>query len=434
VSQLASENTLLVLEPRPTFQIRPAAAMQAMLLLLVIANLGRIPVLSAGGRSFPILVNDLAVTVMVGMGLVFAVQHRTIKLDLVAALGLAFAAVGGLSALASQARFGLSWAELGVGLAYLFRWLLYFALYVVGVNTLRRQDVQPVWGALETCILLFAAFGIFQSAFLPGFAQMLDPNTIADGGWDVQGRRLVSTFLDPNFAGGLLMLGLLVELGLLASGERVAWWKPLMLFGAMVLTLSRGTLLAFTIGFIVLIAVRGVSRRLAMFLAGGALVLAAALPSIIRFAASFNKLGVSDASAQGRFVLWLRALTVLRDHPIIGIGFDTWAPVARRYGWVSVPGSQNGVDGGLLFIAVLTGAVGVAIYLGMLGYTFLRARVVWRQGDRPAFERGLAGGVGACLVAMCVHSLFSNSLLLPYLMEPLWIMCALVFVLARAES
>ena len=54
--------------------------------------------------------------------------------------------------------------------------------------------------------LAFAGFGIVQSAFLPNFAQRIYPDARLYLDWDPQGHRLVSTFLDPNFAGAFILL------------------------------------------------------------------------------------------------------------------------------------------------------------------------------------------------------------------------------------
>jgi hypothetical protein len=77
----------------------------------------------------------------------------------------------------------------------------------------------------------------------------------------------------------------------------------------------------------------------------------------------------------------------------------------------------------------LTGIVGLALYAGMLWSVFRTALAVWRDRERPARARGLALGAAITVPMIIVHSLFSNSLLLPLLMEPLWILWALPSVL-----
>jgi len=407
-----------------------ARALQVALLLLVVGNLGRIPVADFAGKQAPFLINDFVVLAILVIAGVEAMRRRAFRLDGPGGLAVLFAIVGATAAVLAVPRFGLSGFELAFSLAYLFRWLAYFGLYIAAVNLLNREDVPGLLGAFDAAVLLFAVFGIFQAVFLPGFAQLVYPESVLYVDWDPQGHRLVSTFLDPNYAGALLTIGLLLYAGRLSMGERVPLWRVAVLLTALALTLSRGSVLAFGFGLVVVLLIRGVSARALKIAAVFALLAAPAVPRLISFAAAFNKLGV-DASALERLVSWSRALRVLADSPILGVGFNTYGYVGRFYGFEERGRAVFGLDGGLLFIAVMTGIVGFTLFVGMLGLMVMRARRVWRDTTASAQERGVAVGVAAMTAAMVVHSLFSNSLLLPFLMEPLWLLWAVPFVVRR---
>jgi hypothetical protein len=66
----------------------------------------------------------------------------------------------------------------------------------------------------------------------------------------------------------------------------------------------------------------------------------------------------------------------------------------------------------------------------MLGSVVRRCRRIWRDAAMTADDRGLAIGVAAATVALVVHSVFLNSLLYPFLMEPFWVVWGLTFVIA----
>lgn len=418
--------------------VKASLIIQAMLLMLLVANLGRIPVLSTGERQAPILVNDLCVGVILGATMLSALRARSLRLDLVTLAGLGFAAVGAASAALAVPRFGLSPFELLVGLAYLARWMWYAGIYVAVVNLVRRDDALAVWSSAERMLLLFAAFGILQSAFLPGFAQLVYPNSRDYYDWDVQGRRLVSTVLEPNIAGAMLLTGFLVTISRLTTGALVARWKILVLFTALVLTLSRSTALGLIAGSAVIVLARGVSKRMIRLLLAIGALLACAAPLLLRFAAGYGKLHF-DASAAARLVSWVRAWQAFRDHPVIGVGFNTFGFVLDRvYGIERLGTASYSSDGGLLFIAAMTGLLGLLLYLVMCGLVVSHCRFVWRSPAATAQERGFAIGVAATLVAMVVDSLFVNSLLTPFVMELLWVQWGLVFVirsqLQRATS
>lgn len=397
-------------------------------------NLARVPILSAGGRAVPLLLADVMAAGVAVVWIVAAVQRKSCKLDGVALAGLAFAIVGMLSAVAGVSRFGLSTQELVVALAQLARWVVYFLIYIVAINGTTDRDVVPLWRTLETSLLLFSGFGILQSAFLPNFAQLVYPESQANVDWDVQGHRLVSTILDPNFAGAFIAMGLLVQLALMSTGSRVPRWKPVLLLVALLLTASRGSILAFIVGLGLILFVRGRSKKLLSVLGLVAVGVAVALPKLVAYAKSFNKLSLDDPSALARFLSWARGWTVFRDHPIIGVGFNTWSAIQVRYGWdKQAAGAVFGIDGGLLFVAVLTGAVGLTLYVAMILLAMARARSIWRDTEQPQFHRGMAIGIAAATLALVVHSLFTNSLLLPFLMEPLWVLWALGFVMSNAR-
>lgn len=396
---------------------------------MLVANLGRIPVLSTGTADAPLLVNDLAIMAVLAAGLLSALVARSFRLDLVGMIALTFAALGAISAILAMPRFGLTGFELTVSLLYLARWLVYLGIYLVMLNVVRESDVLPVWRTLEGMMLVFAAFGIVQAIFIPHFAQVVYPNSRVFLDWDEQGNRLVSTVLEPNMAGMMIVLVLLVELAQLAAGESVALWKPVIFVAALIATLSRSSFLALFVGMTLILAVRGVSRRLLrMGLIVGLLSLPA-LPKLLPYAQSLNKFTI-DNSALSRVGSWLRALRVFADSPIIGVGFNTYGYVQERYGYERLGLFSNSSDGGLLFIAVLTGLVGVSLYLLMLGTVVVRCRRLWRNRRVAPEYRALATGVAAGTVAVCVHSVFVNSLLTTFVMEPLWILWALVSIIA----
>jgi O-antigen ligase len=413
-------------------EISVARILQLSLFALVIGNLGRIPVLSTGTREAPLLINDVAVFAFLLWGAIAAAVRRSLRIDSVAAAGLLFAAVGALSAVLAVPRFGLSAFELFVSLAYLARWVFYFGIYIVVTNSLRRADVPQVLRSLEIAILCFAGFGILQSIFLPGFAQMVYPDARVYIDWDYQGRRLVSTFLDPNFAGALIMFGLSLQMARMAGGARVAHWKPLLLTVALLFTASRSSILGMFVAGAIIISIRGLSRRLLHVVLAAAVVLAAMSPVLLRYAIEYNKLQL-DASAVSRFVRWMQALQVFAENPIIGIGFNTWGFVTEKMGFERLGSATYAVEGGLLFIAVTTGVVGLAAFGWMLSRVIARARRVWRDASQRSEDRSLAAGTAAATVGLVVHSLFTNSLLLPLLIEPLFVLWGCVAVVAATR-
>jgi O-antigen ligase len=239
----------------------------------------------------------------------------------------------------------------------------------------------------------------------------------------------VSTFLDPNFAGAFLDVGLIVGFSRLAAGARVAGWKLLVLGVALVLTASRGAILAFVVGGCAILLFSGISKRLLRAIGVSALLVLLALPKLILWAKAYNKLSISDSSAVQRLISWAHGWTVLKDHWVLGVGFNTWGYVAERYGWIRSFAATYALDGGLIFVLVMTGVVGCVLYILMLGAVMLNARHVWRDRRYSAGSRGIAIAAAASIPMIVVDSLFANSLLHPFLMEILWMLWAFAFLL-----
>jgi O-antigen ligase len=410
------------------------AVLSAAQIIMLVANLGRIPVLSTGDRSVPITLNEMAVGLVLATGFVVVVQKRRFVIDRVALLAMVFAAIGAVSAAWSMRRFGMSLFELLISLAYLARWLMYFAIYLVVINVARAGSEERLWSAVETMLVLFAVFGIFQSAFLPGFAQMVYPDSREYIDWDVQGHRLVSTVLEPNIAGAMLTIGLLVQLARVSVGARVSHWRILVLFTAVVLTLSRSAAVGLFMGALTLILARGLSRRVMRLAAAGAVVILLASPLLLRYAISFGKFTIgSGTSAGARVESWLLALQVIRDHPVLGVGFNAYKYAAQFYGSEQIGASSYGADGGLLFILAMTGVVGLSVYLLMTGYMIARCRSIWRDAALSPEARGLALGTAAATVAVVVLSAFVNAILTTFVMQMLWMLWGITFITARAR-
>ena len=391
---------------------------------LALGNVGRIPALVLGGRNSPLVAAD-AVVVLVWVLLFVAIGsgRARIIVDDVMAAAFAFVAAAAASTLMAFSRYNLGIVEGAGVVAFLLRWFAYFGWYPFVAWCLTPDESRDAWRFIERALLAFAVFGIFQSAFLPGFAQM-----VHDGGgdlptWDIQGRRLVSSILDPNFAGILVVIALVFRLSRVAEGVRESPVAMATLAAAVLLTVSRSAILGLVVAIAVLAVVRGLRAPLFRVLVLGTVLILPFLSLLISFAASFNKLGY-DASAAQRLVPWIRAGRLLIEHPWLGVGFNAIKQAQESHGWRSVGGADVSLDGGLLFVAAMTGVIGLWLYVRILLRVVRGARGVWKDSAVDPMSRAHATATVAATAAVVVHSFFVNSLLLPFVMQILWVMWA----------
>ncbi|HVZ78076.1 MAG TPA: O-antigen ligase family protein, partial [Gemmatimonadaceae bacterium] len=390
---------------------------------MALANVGRIPMGTLGGRTAPFVVDDVA-TVLLWGALAAVVFGRRVRvtLDDISLPAALFVLVAAVSTAMGIQRYGMGfWDAVGT-VAFLVRWVVYFGWYLFVVWCLTPDEARSAWRYIETSILVVAAFGIVQSAFLPGFAQMIHAGSDLPV-WDEQGHRLVSTVLDPNFAGLLIAIALIFRLARMAEGiqEPGNGWILTLLAAALVLTVSRSSVLALAVGLVVIVALRGVRFRLGYVFAVAAALAIPVFFLMRGYLVSLNRLYI-DTSALERVIPWARALVLFRDHPVLGIGFNAAREAQRAYGWIPVGIADVSLDAGLLFVATMTGIIGLALYLAVLWRVVRVARLVYRDPAFAPADRAHGVATAACVVAVVVHSFFANSLLLPFVMQILWVM------------
>ncbi len=400
---------------------------------LALGNLGRIPAGMLGGRTAPVVAVDLVVALLwLVLALLLISGRVRVALDDISTATLVFVAVAALSALLGISRYHLGVVG-GLGVAaFLVRWMAYFGWYLFVVWCLTPNEARDAWRYVEWALLAFALFGVLQSAFMPGFAQMVQ-SVPEFPTWDYQGRRLVSTMLDPNFAGIFIVIALLPRLARVAEGLRERWEILALLVAALLLTVSRSSLLALAVGTTVIAIARGLRLRLVYTFLIGAVLLLPFLSILLTFAAGFHKLGI-DTSAAMRFIAWSRGLQLTIEHPIFGVGFNAVQAAQNAHGWRPVGGADVSLDGGLLFVAAMTGLVGLACYLWLLGRVWKLARRVWRDAELSPRDRAHGVATAAVTVAVVVHSFFVNSLLLPFVMQILWIMWGTLMQIASGRQ
>jgi O-antigen ligase len=402
-------------------------------LALLAGNLGRLPFIEIGGRSGAIGLLDL---VLLPLWLLLALKipggARRWRLDGVSLAALAFIGIATVGTLAAGPKWGLGVGQWAGSAAFLVRWVLYAGFFLLVVSDPDAPQVsRESWRRIEQVVMAIALFGFVQVLLLPGFGTMVSEITGVPA--DPQGRRLVSTLLDPQFAGGLFAVVLLVQVAIYAEGLPRPTWPMAVLAAALALTVSRSAVLGTAAGLGVILLVRGFTpalRRLGLI---GALLALPLLPPLLVFAMQFNKLQV-DGSALQRLIPWLRGAQMLLDNPLFGVGFNAAAAAQRAYGWVPIGGSDVSMDGGLLFIAVMTGLLGLTAFLAMLGALAVIARRSWRSPMQDAESRGFAVGAVAATVAVVVQSFFTSTLLLPWVMVPLWLAWARVVAQAPARG
>lgn len=304
---------------------------------------------------------------------------------------------------------------------YCFRLVGYLLLVPLFIHTLRKSEVPTARGIILIGGAAVTLAGFVQLAIFPNF-QIFD-----HFGWDPHQGRLIGTFLDPNYTAIWLGQAFWLAICTVAYSSRVSLsqaWSAATSLVALIATVSRTGLLALvgsTLAFTLL-----VSRRWTIFVVG-ALILVVLLVPPLRGRVS----GVFELDTTVRFRLesWEGAVTLIRENPILGVGYNTLK--FRRYD-DALPGTSRlisrfedgviretqltsradaGFDSSLLTIFATTGLVGIGWFLWW----------VWQALWRNLTRRSIASRWFAVSTAgLFLGSWFINAWLYPPILA-LWL-------------
>jgi O-antigen ligase len=311
---------------------------------------------------------------------------------------------------------GLAHAGLDIGTVRHFaEILLALALYFLVVNVVRtRARLERIVTALIVAGGVSAGLGILFY-FLPqdltiralsllrvfnypsGSAVLRFINDDPNGTL-----RAVSTSIDPNVLGGLMILvGALTAPQLFAA--RPVLRRPLVvgiwlaIFLCLLLTFSRGALLGLTAALLVIAFIR--YRRVIPLLVVGAVIF-----YLVPFTQGYinhliDAFMGADLATQMRLGEYKDALTLISRYPIFGVGFlgtpdvDTYLGVSSVY----------------LLMAEEMGLVGVAAFLLAMGVYFFNAISAWLDGLKlDAALAPILLGLSAALVGSMTAGLFDH--------------------------
>lgn len=404
----------------------PLAGVVGLLATLVIGQVVR---LGLSGGTANLLPTDLLLPAVLGAWLLTRVASGRIPFtrSRITAPVLAWLFAIALSLLVGLPSLHLDRTEALSAVLYAVRWLLYFGAFLLVADVVRtRRSAQIVVVALLAVAATVAIAGFVQLKVFPDFSSMVPK------GWDPHVGRLLSTWYDPNFVGGFFAFALLVALGIAWESRGrtrvVLLGVTGMLLAALLLTYSRSAYAGLLVGgglFALL--------RARIILVIGALVAVLAFATVPRIQERVIGVRSVDETASLRLVSWNNALEVLRDHPVFGVGYNTYRFAQVRYAFLKDPAehSAGGSDSSILTVAVTTGAFGLVAYTWLLAAML---RTAWAATKGDGFRRGLGYGSLCGFVALLVHGQFINGLLFPHLMLVTWIVLGTLIALERGMN
>jgi len=368
-------------------------------LYLVLFPFGQLVRLPLKLEEFP-EVNFYLIDLLVGLlGIIGASRGvralKKKKLPVLAGPMLIFLGITGLSLLLNPY---FQEKEILVGGLYWLRLAAYFGFYLL-ISLSGWSDWSNLSDLLLVCGGAVAVFGLVQYFFWP------DLTSLKYIGWDPHYYRLTGAFLDPNFTGIILVLTIILLIKNLKK-HSACYLLLAICYLSLALTYSRASWLAFLGGVGSWFWLKGGKKgiKFIIFIIVIITITAIVLP---RGKGGEGVRLERTASVKSRLRSWQQALTIAKDHPLLGVGFNTYRYTQKKYGFLGedwqTSHSGAGADNSFLFVLATSGILGLVGLLGLLGKILVLS---FRKSPL----------VFASLVAVLIHCLFNNTLFYPWIM------------------
>ncbi len=270
---------------------------------------------------------------------------------------------------------------------------------------------------ISLCVILL---GYIQFFLVPDISTWS-----TEGGLDPHIGRLLGTWLDPNFIAGFVAFMTPILIGGWYKTPKKRWYYTgiiALFIGALFLTYSRSGYLAAATGLGIFFLFRNPKIILI-----GLLVTSIGIASNKRaservsqligtaYSLVFDGTTEIDPTAGLRLESWTQSLTLWKENPIGGIGYNTYRYKAARKGIVDESYfSSGGSDSTHLTVLIATGILGIIPFLWFFGALFFHPLQWYKKQKNDQFL-----GFSAGIAALFVHGFFVNSLLFPFLFLPL---------------
>ena len=243
--------------------------------------------------------------------------------------------------------------------------------------------------------------------------------------------RATGIYSHPNNLALFLERTLLLSLPMLLVRPRepLLWLACVVQSAGILLTFSRGALLAVIVGAGVMLLLLGMRQWLKAEIA-----LAFGIGAVLMVISRERLLDLGGSGSEPtRFAIWRSSLQMLLDHPVFGVGPDQFLyQYGRRYIEPSAwPERYTSHPHNLVLdVWLRLGAAGVGVFTALAAGVWLFATRM-RRSIRPD---PIASGAVAALAGGAAHGLVDNGYFLPDLAAATWIAMAMLLTVDREGS
>lgn len=243
--------------------------------------------------------------------------------------------------------------------------IFYLTLNFVG----NRSDLDKVIKVWIVAALVAALFGLYE-LFSEGLKAALQ--VIKQGEVTVWGRAVRSSafFITPNKLGLFLNIGIILGLCQYVRTRNRLYKKfivlsEVILFGALICTLSRTSWVTLTLGCLFLSAASPRIRKFVVLNFFVAIILFLVLTSSSYRSLTFQRLfgvfePVTTLSLIQRTEIWKAGVHIITSHPITGIGIGNYPSAVKSYG---IPEALSAPHNLYFYLVAEFGIIGLGLFL-----------------------------------------------------------------------
>ena len=314
------------------------------------------------------------------------------------------------------------------GFFFVLKYFEYFIVYFMLVNNLDSKEQAKRF--LVAIFLTAAIVSLVAVAQIPSGGRVVAPFEGDQG--------------EPNTLGGYLLLVASIVGGVLLHRDAVQGFRDRfalmallgLIFIPILFTLSRATWLAAIPVYLAFLVLS--HHRVLLGLVGVAALIVApyAMPEAVVKRIFYTVeterstwaqqqqeefAGITfDTSSSARIRSWKYALKDFPKHPILGYGVTGWRFIDAQY----------------LRVLLETGLLGLSAFLLLIWVTLKQSWHTYRTVRDPLFQ-GVAMGFIVGTLALLAHALMANTFIIVRIMEPYWLLAAIVIAapsLQQAET
>lgn len=319
-----------------------------------------------------------------------------------------------------------------VSFLYLIRFLFYAGIFFV-VKSFSSEMKKISVFALIILAAVLDFWGYIQYFFYPSLRNLYYL------GWDEHLYRLFSVFLDPNFAAVIFAGNFFFLLSIIFTLKknqprfnRSQKIKKIFISALCLLTFIAAIMTYSRSGIVMLV----VSSFCFLFLIGKKKWPVTLALILLIFTIFLSKTHQSEgtnflrtASVNARIKSMQRGLQIFKDHPVLGVGFNSYRYAQQRYGYKQSAVLSNhagaGVENSYIFILATTGAVGFAAFLFF--WEKILQFIYRKISEIKTVNKYYYQAFFSVIIGLLVNAFFINSLFYPFVLIYVWMFLGFIY-------